>query len=128
MTDTKTNGHDARATKPAPKGEVWTPSVDIMEKADGLVLALEMPGVKADAVDIHFERGELAVKAERTPREVKGRGLLREFGGGGTFYRAFLISQEVAADRITADLKDGVLSIHLPRAEAAQPRRIALKS
>jgi HSP20 family molecular chaperone IbpA len=128
MTDTTVNGPEVKAPARGAAGEVWTPCVDILEKQDGLMLSLEMPGVKADAVEIHFERGELTVKAERAAREARGRPLLREFGGGGTYYRAFLISQDVAADRISAELKDGVLSIHLPRAEAARPRRIALSS
>lgn len=125
MTETKANGC---VTGTPERGEVLTPCADVLERPDGLVLALDLPGVKSDGVEIHFERGELAVKAERAARGGEGRPLLREFGGAGTYYRAFLISQEVAADKISAELKDGVLSIHLPRAEAAQPRRITLKA
>ena len=129
MNDTKTNGCAARAAaRPATKAEVVTPGVDIQEAPDGLVLSLDMPGVAADAVEIHFERGELAVKADRAPRGARGQALLREFGGAGTYYRAFLISQEVDATRISAALDKGVLTIQLPRAEAAQPRRIAVKA
>lgn len=128
MNDTRTNDTKPVA-RPMSKNEpMFTPSVDILEKPEELILSLDLPGVKADDVDIHFERGELTVKAVRHGRESKGRPLLTEFGGAGTFYRAFLISQEVAADRISAELKDGVLTVHLPRAETAQPRRIALKS
>lgn len=128
MNDTKTNESKSVA-RPMPKNEAaFTPSVDILEKPDELVLSLDLPGVKADDVDIHFERGELTVKATRKAREPKGRPLLTEFGAAGTFYRAFLISQEVAADKISADLKDGVLTVRLPRAEAAQPRKISLKA
>jgi HSP20 family molecular chaperone IbpA len=126
MNDTRMNESKNVAR---PKNEpVFTPSADILEKPNELVLSLDLPGVKADAVDIHFERGELTVKASRAAREPKGRTLLTEFGAGGTFYRAFLISQEVATDRISAELKDGVLTVHLPRAEAAQPRKISLKA
>src|SRR5262249_10469058 len=97
------NKNGGRPTKNEP---AFTPSADILEKPEELVLSLDLPGVKADAVDIHFERGELTVKATRAALEPKGRALLTEFGAGGTFYRAFLISQEVAADKISAELKD----------------------
>lgn len=104
---------------------VFTPHVDILEQPDGLVLRLDLPGVKADAVTVDFERGELTVRARREVARRTGRGLVEEFETG-EYHRAFLISQEVAADKITADLKDGVLTVHLPKAVAALPRRIAV--
>jgi HSP20 family protein len=117
----------------APKGQAqarqratFTPRVDILELPEELVLLVDLPGVKPGSVDIDFERGELTVKARREPRPRAGRAWVEEFEDGD-FYRGFLISQEVAVDRITAELKDGVLWVHLPKAAAALPRRIAVK-
>lgn len=123
MNDTvtmKKNGAPAASRKATPKA-------DILEMPEGLALLLDLPGVKAEDVDIRFERGELTVKAaRRAPEPLRGRVHVAEFGGGLEYYRAFLISQEVAADRISAELKNGVLAILLPKAEKPQPRRIAV--
>jgi len=104
-----------------------TPRVDIQERDDAMVLLLDLPGVNPDGVEVHFERGELTVRAERDLPGHGGRSLVEEFGAG-EYYRAFLLSQDVAGDKITAELKHGVLTVRLPRAEAAQPRKVAVKA
>ena len=111
----KRNGAPARAA---------TPKADILEMPEGLVLLLDLPGVKAEDVEVDFERGELTVKARRGDGARQGRAHVAEFGGQAEFYRAFLISQETAADKIAAELRQGVLAIRLPRAEQAKPRRV----
>jgi HSP20 family protein len=103
-----------------------TPQVDILEFPEELRLLIDMPGVKPEDVQLHFERGELTVHGKREPSERKDQWLVEEFETGD-YYRAFLISQDVAADKIAAELKNGVLTVHLPRAEAAKPRRITVK-
>ena len=105
---------------------VYTPQVDIFEVGDDMVLQLDMPGVKGEDVEVNYERGELAVRGKRNPTPRSGRALVEEFEAGD-YYRAFLISQDVAADRITAELKHGVLTVRLPRHEAAKPRKVAVK-
>jgi HSP20 family protein len=97
-----------------------------VELPDKLVLTLDMPGVRSQDVEINFERGELTVYGKRQPSEHKGQWLVEEFEAGD-YYRAFLISQDVAADKISAELKNGVLTVFLPRIEAAQPRKISVK-
>jgi len=109
-----------------PRRVTFTPRVDILELAEELVLLVDLPGVKSDSVTLDFERGELTVRARREPTDRPGRALVEEFEAGD-YHRAFLISQEVAVDRIAAELKDGVLTVHLPKAAAALPRRIAVK-
>jgi HSP20 family protein len=118
---TKNNG-----TQAAQRRVMFTPAVDILELPNELVLQVDLPGVKSESVDVHFERGELTVKARREATPKGGRGLVEEFLPG-EYTRGFLISQDVAADRISAELKNGVLKIHLPKAEAAMPRRISVK-
>jgi HSP20 family protein len=116
-----------QAEKAVPVRRVrYTPQVDILELPEEMVLTLDMPGVKPDDVEIHFERGELSVHGKRDPFPRKGQWLVEEVEAGD-YYRAFLISQDVAADKISAELKNGVLTVHLPRAEAAMPRRITVK-
>jgi len=114
--------------RPVVRRPVFTPHVDILELQDELTLMLDMPGVKAEDVEIHFERGELTVKGARSVEFTgKGRALGEELVAGD-YHRAFLISHEVAADKIGAELKNGVLTVHLPKAVAAQPRRIAVQA
>jgi HSP20 family protein len=102
-----------------------TPRVDIKETPEAMVLMLDLPGVKPDNVEVNFERGELTVRASRELTKHPGRALVEEFDTG-EYYRAFLLSQDVAGDKITADLKQGVLTVTLPRAETAQPRKICV--
>ncbi len=125
-TITKKNGNQVEKTAPVGRRVVYTPRVDIMELPEKLVLTLDMPGVRPEDVEINFERGELTVAGKRQPVEHNGQWLVEEIERGD-WYRAFLISQDVAADKIGADLKNGVLTINLPCAEAALPRRISVK-
>jgi HSP20 family protein len=115
----------ARATQVG-RRPTYTPQVDILEQAEGLVLFIDLPGVKADSVEVHFERGELTVKARREAFRRSGACLVEEVEPGD-FYRAFLISQDIATDQISAELKNGVLTVRCPRSPAALPRRIAVK-
>lgn len=124
----KNNANRPEQAQPAPQRRLtFTPAVDILELPDELVLFVDLPGVKADAVDVGFERGELTVKARREATAKSGRGLAEEFQAGD-FTRGFLISQDVAADRISAELKNGVLKVHLPKAATAMPRRISVQT
>jgi len=123
---TKKNGTQVEKTAPFERRVTYTPAVDILELPEELVLTLDMPGVKPGDVEVHFERGELTVQGKRDRGEHKGQCLVEEVEAGD-YWRAFLISHDVAGDKISADLKNGVLTVHLPRAEAAKPRRIAVK-
>jgi HSP20 family protein len=110
----------------SPPRPTFTPRADILEKPDELLLLLDVPGVKAEDVEIQFERGELTVHARCAPSVPAGRCLTAEYEVGD-FYRAFLLGEDIAAERISAELKDGVLTVHLPRSDAARARRIAVR-
>jgi HSP20 family protein len=115
-------------TKPAPVRRVTlTPRVDILEQPNKLVLFVDLPGVKAEDVELNFEKGELTVRARREVAAQPGRCLVNQFEGG-EYYRSFLLSQDIAADKITAELRNGVLTVDLPRSPAALPRRINVKA
>jgi len=110
----------------ATQGIYYTPRVDILETENELTLFADVPGVKPDAVDVRFENGELILHARCSPRHEGANYLAREYGVGN-FYRAFTISQDIDTDKITAELKNGVLTLHLPKSEAVKPRRITIK-
>lgn len=100
--------------------------VDILETDDELYLFADMPGVLPDDVDVRFENGELAVHGRRSPSHADKQRVLWEAEAPG-YFRTFRVTERVDADKIEADLKDGVLKLRLPKAEAAKPRRIAVK-
>jgi HSP20 family protein len=103
-----------------------TPRVDILETDDEILLYIDLPGVLPDDVDVRFENGELMLRGRRTPRTM-GRPWLWEYEAGG-FHRVFRLAEDIAADKISAELKNGVMTVHLPKVEAAKPRRIAVKA
>jgi len=102
-----------------------TPRVDILETDDEILLHVDLPGVKSEDIDIRFENGEMSLTGRRAPKRA-GRPWLWEFDHA-SFHRTFRVTETIATDKIDADLKDGILTIHLPKVEAAKPRRIAVK-
>lgn len=103
-----------------------TPRVDIIETDEELLLYVDLPGVLPDDVDVRFENGELTLRGRRTPRTM-GRPWLWEYEAGG-FHRVFRVAENIAGDKIHAELKNGVMTVHLPKVEAMKPRRIAVKA
>jgi HSP20 family protein len=77
-------------------------------------------------VDVRFENGELCLQARCPVRQQGASYLLSEYGVGD-FYRAFSIDQDINPDKIAAELKNGVLTVHLLKSEAVKPRKIAIK-
>jgi HSP20 family protein len=107
----------------------YRPNVDILEKGDELLVLADIPGADSEKVDIHFEDGTLTIHAKVTPRQdpEQTRYLLREYGVGD-YYRTFQVSETIDASKISAEFADGVLMLHLPKAEAAKPRKISVKA
>ena len=110
-------------------GPVFTPNVDILEGRDELVLLADVPGAGPDDIDVQYEQGELSIHARVKPREpvVEDRCLLREYGVG-EYHRSFQLGETIDNGNIHAEVNNGVLTVHLPKAEAAKPRRIAVKT
>lgn len=100
------------------------PPVDIFEASDGLAVVVDLPGVEKDAVDVRVENDVLTISG-KTKEEPHGDALYREFQLLN-FYRQFQLSEQVDQEKIRAELKNGVLSIHLPKAEKAKPKQIAV--
>jgi HSP20 family molecular chaperone IbpA len=108
---------------------VYRPLADIREDAKGgVVLTLEMPGVGAGDVDIDVERRMLTIRGRGRIIAPEGyRRLYAEYGEGD-YERAFTLSEEIDEGAIRAEMANGVLTLTLPRAEAARPRRIEVKA
>jgi HSP20 family molecular chaperone IbpA len=101
------------------------PPVDIYEDKQGLVVLADLPGVTREGLSVQVEQGILTIDA-RVERDTPGRLLRREFSFV-PFYRQFQIAEAIDSGKIRANLRNGVLRLELPRAEAAKPRRIPLE-
>lgn len=99
-------------------GPVVAPPVDIYEGRDEILVVADVPGVKVDGVTVRLEKNELHLRARR---EGERKPEL-------DYVRTFLIPRSVDAQKIEAELKDGVLTIHLPKSEAGKPRQIAVRA
>ena len=109
-------------------GVCYRPNVDILETRDELTVLADVPGTRASDVDIKFEEGTLSIFARvQSRREESARQLVEEYGVGD-YYRTFRISEAIDAAKISAEYADGVLTLHLPKAEASKPRKIAVQS
>ena len=122
----------APAGEPAPaehtrSGYYYRPLVDIVERAEELTVYADVPGATAEGLDVDFEDGILAIHAKVPPRNQDVEFLVREYGVGD-YYREFRVSESIDANKITAEYADGVLVLHLPKVEAAKPRKIAVKT
>jgi HSP20 family protein len=108
-------------------GSCFRPNVDILEQGDELLVLADVPGARAEGIDVKFEDGTLTIHAPVEPRQKpEHEFLLREYGVGD-YWRTFRVSETIDAGKITADYADGVLTLHLPKAEAAKPRKISVK-
>ena len=105
----------------------YTPRFDIVETDDELVLYGDMPGVDPEELEVRFENEHVIVDGRVAPRHQDREHIYGEYGIGD-FYREFRVNEAVDPGKISAELKDGVLTLHLPKAEAIKPKRIEVKS
>lgn len=103
-----------------------SPAVDIFETDDALTLVADLPGASKDGLEIDVDQGVLSIRATATHSGV-GDSLYREFRPSG-YYRQFRLLDDFDAARADAQLQDGVLTLTLPKAEAAKPRKITVKT
>ena len=97
----------------------YTPAVDIYETEQQLILQAELPGVAEPDLQIEVVRGILTLEAEQAAVEGSPK---------KAYYRQFKLSDRIDADAGSAELKDGILTLKLPKVEAAKPKKIAVKT
>ena len=105
-----------------------TPLIDIHEGPDGLILEADLPGASENSVSIQLEDNVLSLHAKVASPAPDGARSLHEEYRVADYYRSFILSDEVERGKITAELKNGVLRLNLPKAERTKPRRIEIKS
>jgi len=102
-----------------------TPPASVTEIADGYMLEIEMPGVKKDGLEISVENNELTIIGRRSLPVVEGTLIHRE-SRPENFRRAFEIDPSIDADKISAKIDQGLVTLTLPRAEHVKPRKITV--
>lgn len=122
----KQPGREVTRTELTRGGRCYRPNVDILERADELVVLADLPGATADDIDVQFEKGTLILHARVADRRSPPSGVLSREYSIGDFYRTFQVSEVIDPSRITAECADGVLTLHLPKVEAAKPRKISV--
>ena len=105
----------------APRG--WVPASDLCETADAYIVTAELPGVLRAQVRVEFNDGHLTLHGRRDARVACEQYHQME-RGHGEFARTFRLPLDIDADRITADLKDGVLTVVVPKAAGSGPRKV----
>lgn len=106
----------------------YAPPVDIIETPEEWLLVADLPGATADNLAVDYERGTLSLHAPVRRREhAQADALLTEYGVGD-FRRSFQIGEGVDANRMSAEFKNGVLTLRVPKADTAKARRITVKS
>ena len=113
------------ATRPT---RAFLPTTDIFETEDALTVVLEMPGVDRDNIEVSVENGVLTVEGKINFDKYEGLQPVYSEYNIGPFRRSFRISSQVDQDKIKAEMRDGVITLTLPKAEEAKPRRIEVRT
>jgi HSP20 family protein len=112
--------------------KVWVPALDVAERGDAYLVHVELPGVNPEQVDISFEQNVLTIRGTKPASfETPNEGELRVFAAErvhGSFERAVRLPEFIDAERIEASYAYGVLTVTVPKAVAAQPRKINIKT
>ncbi len=114
--------------EPTRNRRVYSPLTDIVETADEILVVADMPGVDEKCVDITLDKNVLTIFAYPPEETVDNYSLAFGEYGVGDFERKFVVSQEVDREKIAAKVKNGVLTVHLPKAGPAKARKIEVRA
>ena len=110
---------------------VWVPAMDVAERGDAYLVQAELPGVSPDQVDVSFEQNVLTIRGTKPASfDVASEGEVRVFAAErvhGSFERSVRLPEFVDADRIDANFANGLLTVTVRKAQAAQPRKITIR-
>jgi HSP20 family protein len=106
----------------------WAPAVDITEDEKEYLVKAELPDMKKEEVKVTVENGEMKISGERKlEKEEKNKKYHRIERSYGSFVRTFSLPDTVSGDKVNAEFKDGLLTVHLPKDETAKPKTIDVK-
>jgi HSP20 family molecular chaperone IbpA len=125
-TESKLERREGRVAEKLHQRPQIAPLVDIYENKEEILIVADLPGVTQDGLAIHLEKGELAFEARRADAADIGPGT--DVAGLPDYRRSFVLPQGIEIDKIAADLKEGLLKIHLPKTAALKPRQIPIRT
>jgi HSP20 family protein len=102
----------------------WTPAVDLYETEQAFVLTAELPGLTRDQIEIHAEESRVIIRGDRTGAQVPCEQYHRVERGHGRFSRAFVLPEPIDVEQVAADLRDGVLTLTIPKIGGRGARRV----
>ena len=102
--------------------------MDAWREGDSFRIEFDLPGVQPDSIDLDVERNVLTVRAERPSRQENGSELIAAERPRGVFSRQLILGDNLDLDNVSASYRDGVLTLSVPVAEKAKPRKIAVES
>ncbi len=106
---------------------LWYPPVDILESKDSYLIRAELPGMKKEDVNLEVQEGALTLSGERKLEEpANGVEYHRIERVAGKFSRSFYLPQTIKQDGIKATFRDGILEVHVPKADEAKPKQISI--
>jgi HSP20 family protein len=115
----------SRMTEEEPALANWSPTSDVIETKDDIVIKAELPGIDAKDVDVQIENGVLSIQGQRNAeKETEDNGFRRIERAYGSFFRSFVLPPNVEAEQIAATFVNGVLEVRMPKKEEAKPRAI----
>jgi HSP20 family protein len=103
----------------------WAPALDVQENKDKFTIRVELPGLKREDIDVSLQDGALVISGERQSEKIEeGVEVYRQERFYGKFQRALTLPEPIAANKVKADYRDGILTVTLPKTEEAKPRKI----
>jgi HSP20 family protein len=103
----------------------WAPALDVREDKDNFIVRTELPGLKREDIEVSLQDDTLVISGERNEEKVEeGVEVHRQERYYGKFQRTLTLPEPVAADKVKADYKDGILTVTLPKTEEAKPKKI----
>ncbi|MGC3980054.1 MAG: Hsp20/alpha crystallin family protein [Steroidobacteraceae bacterium] len=110
--------------KAAARNEYMTPPVNVIEDATGITLYADLPGVPKEKLTLNVEADALSIEGELELNPPEGMSALHAEVSLPRYRRVFTLSKELDAEKVSAEFKQGVLKLHIPKAAQAQPRKI----
>ena len=106
----------------------WTPAVDILENEQSIILKADLPDMNEESIAISIENGTITLKGERKLEKTEAKaGYHRIERSYGSFARNFVLPDSVDAEHVSAEYKNGTLTVTIPKLEVAKPRKIEVK-
>lgn len=118
---------EANATRPAARTPVFVPKADVRETDEAFWLRIDVPGVRPEDVNLWCENGSLHLRCKCAPRHAGKRALWWEYDVGD-YARSFALGESLDGSTVEAHLAAGVLTVRLPKVEAARPKRIPVRA